>query len=192
MSAAAVVGILSFTATPLPPTAYNDNYSVIKGMTKDLTTLLSNDADPKGSNLTITETSKPQWGRVEILSNKVAVRYVAPAHWAGVDTFNYTVSNGWLTSSAMVTVHVLNTPPVAVDEYFSIPRNVKNVPVLPLEYVDSSNGARVKDGNDDELFVDSVSLDTAAIAAGHSVRISDDKKTVFFSPASEFIGTVSA
>lgn len=62
-----------------------------------------------------------------------------------------------------------------------------------MSYVDPNTGARVKDVDGDELFMDAVSLvDPAASAAGHAIRIADDNKTVIFTAAPDFSGTVVA
>lgn len=68
--------------------------------------VLANDSDPNGDPLTITAVTRPQNGTARI--EGTAITYTPNPGYAGVDTFDYTISDGELT--AMARVFVTTTP----------------------------------------------------------------------------------
>lgn len=96
LSAVAAVLLLVLVNTPLPPEAVDDYYEVNKNYHYDLN-VLSNDHDPRVTNLAISAVSQPKYGRVEIQEGSVELRYYAPSQYAGRDDFTYTITNGALT-----------------------------------------------------------------------------------------------
>lgn len=105
---------------PAPPHAVNDTATVAASQYVDIQ-VRANDTDPNGDPLTITLVSTPTAGTATIMSSGTYVRYTAPAT-TGVQTFNYTISDGNNgTDTATVTVTVTappNTPPNAVNDYY--------------------------------------------------------------------------
>jgi len=79
--------------------------------------VLKNDSDKDGDDLTIQSTSEPKNGSVKIEDSKVI--YTPEKEFEGVDTFDYTISDGKLEATSTVTVTVEkkpNTTPVAEDD----------------------------------------------------------------------------
>ena len=84
--------------------------------------VLDNDSDPDGDALSIPANglTSPQNGTVS--SDGTTVTYEPDALFAGTDSFDYTVEDGFGGSAtATVTVDVTNEPPVAVDDVYSTP-----------------------------------------------------------------------
>ncbi|MEC9291283.1 MAG: Ig-like domain-containing protein [Pseudomonadota bacterium] len=98
------------------PDARNDNYTTDEDVSVNLN-LLANDTDPEGDTLRITHidgtalTGNAQTidvgnGRV-IISSTGAMRFEPDANWNGIETFNYTITDGnGGTDTARVTVEV--------------------------------------------------------------------------------------
>ena len=79
--------------------------------------VLANDSDVEGDTLTMQSVTQGSNGSV-VDNGDGTVTYTPNPDWNGVDTFTYTVSDGALTDTAMVTVTVtaVNDAPVAVDD----------------------------------------------------------------------------
>jgi hypothetical protein len=73
-----------------------------------------NDSDPDGQALTIVSVTVPTSGTATIDAATGNIIYTADPTFVGLATFSYTVSDGSLTASALVTVSVApsNLPPV--------------------------------------------------------------------------------
>lgn len=106
------------------PVAENDTASTNEDVTLDIpfATLLTNDTDvdtPKDS-LTITAVGSAVNGTVSIVGS--VVRFVPTPNYNGPASFEYTVSDGLLTDTAIVsvTVNPVNDAPVANDDGYSI------------------------------------------------------------------------
>ena len=87
--------------------------------------VLLNDSDADGDALTAALTAPPGGGTLTLQPNG---SFTFTAASAGPYTFSYAASDGTATSaSALVTITVtnpVNTPPVAVDDYASVRRNL--------------------------------------------------------------------
>jgi len=84
--------------------------------------VMANDHDPDvGDTFTIASVTNPSHGATT--TNGATVSYTPTAGYTGPDSFSYTISDtGGLTSSANVTITVVNThPPVAVADTISVP-----------------------------------------------------------------------
>lgn len=92
-----------------PPRAIND-YGF--GTTSDkaavitASALTSNDTDPENDGLSVVAVQGAQNGTVSLSSDKSKITFTPNSTFIGVTTFNYTVSDGELTSSAQVEVTV--------------------------------------------------------------------------------------
>ena len=86
------------------------------------TSLTANDtdADP-GDVLRVTAVTPPTHGSA-ILNSDGSVTYTPTATYSGPDAFSYTVSDGLLTASALVSIDVRfgNIPPVANNDFYSV------------------------------------------------------------------------
>ncbi|HXI31180.1 MAG TPA: Ig-like domain-containing protein, partial [Vicinamibacterales bacterium] len=78
------------------------------------------DADP-GDVLLVVGVTAPAHGTA-VLNADGSVAYTPAANYSGSDAFTYTVSDGLLTASAVVSIDVRfgNVPPVAVNDFYSI------------------------------------------------------------------------
>ena len=78
--------------------------------------VLGNDTDVEGSTLTVTAKTDPSHGTLTLVSG--VLTYTPAANYFGPDSFGYTVSDGVLTDTAVVsiTVTAVNDAPVAGDD----------------------------------------------------------------------------
>jgi YD repeat-containing protein len=107
-----------------PPVAVAD---IVPAVTNTATTFdpRGNDSDAQGFNLTIASTTTPAHGTVTI-NNGSTLTYTSASGFSGMDTFNYTISDGHgLTGSATDTMCV-SKPPVAVADSVQITRVVNS------------------------------------------------------------------
>jgi len=88
-----------------------------------------NDSDPEGQTLTIVTTMEPANGVVEIIANNTQLRYTPDADFNGSDAFSYTVSDGALTDTAIITVSIaaVNDAPIAVNDSMTVTEDVVKV-----------------------------------------------------------------
>lgn len=116
-------GVITITITDGndAPIAFNDSFSIVANSAATQLPVLSNDTDPdNGPNaLSIVEdsiTQGAQGGTVTLVDGEVF--YEPPASFIGTDTFEYTVTDGDLTSTAQVTVNVTD-PDTTTSSSFS-------------------------------------------------------------------------
>ena len=99
------------------PIAKNDRYDTLFETEKQLS-ILMNDSDVDKDELSILNFTQPINGKVE-LDNQTLL-YTPNDAFSGVDSFEYTITDGELNATATVTVNVkeeaLNTAPVANDD----------------------------------------------------------------------------
>ena len=125
---------LSGPQTPQTPQAGDDSFTVSADTTGNVLNVISNDSDPNGDTLSVTNTSQPANGTVSINGgqNGIGVVYIPNAGFVGTDSFTYTISDGTNTDSATVNVTVEapptngNTVPVATNDTFSVTENTAN------------------------------------------------------------------
>lgn len=91
-----------------------DDFATVTQGQSVIVNVRTNDSDPDGQNLTVTNVTTPSSGTVEISGGGTTVTYTAAATYIGPATFSYTISDGTATATATVTVTVLsaNAPPV--------------------------------------------------------------------------------
>jgi len=140
--------------------------------------LLSNDSDVDGDALHITSVQDATHGTVEIVDGQIV--FTPDANYNGDATFTYTISDGSLTDTATVTLHVnpVNDAPDAVndgstDEPFSVDENT------PLTNINVLN-------NDTDPDNDTLNV-TAASSHDGDVTINPDG-TLTFTPHTNFTG----
>jgi len=100
---------ISLTINPLNdnPNAQPDIVSTGKNMSVSIS-VLSNDSDVDGDNLTVVAVTQAANGSVNITGSGKTLTYKPRNGFSGTDTFNYTVSDGkGGTATATVTVNVL-------------------------------------------------------------------------------------
>ncbi|MDC0713728.1 Ig-like domain-containing protein [Stigmatella sp. ncwal1] len=114
------------TETNHPPVANDDDFTVPKDSSATELDVLANDTtDPDtGETLSITAVTQPTHGTVTFTATRVS--FTTAVGFAGSTTFTYTVSDGrGGTDTATVTVVVTetNSPPVANDDDFTVPKD---------------------------------------------------------------------
>ncbi len=120
-----VIKVLNNVLPNNPPIAINDNYWG-KLNTPVTGNILSNDSDPDGDNISITNLNvTPSTGTVTLLADG-SFTYNAPTDFDGIVTFSYEICDDQtpsLCDAALVTIKILPIPPVtnitvAVDDHY--------------------------------------------------------------------------
>jgi hypothetical protein len=161
-----------------PPDAVDDAPSTAQD-TPVAINVLANDTDPDGDSLTVTDVTQPVNGSV-VNNNDGTVTYTPNTGFFGSDSFTYTITDGFESDQATVTVTVtpLDVAPVAVDDsltiVFGIPGSVN---VL----------ANDSDANGDAMAVTSV---TQPLYGSVSVDPLDNA-TITYTPGEGFPGSDS-
>jgi uncharacterized protein (TIGR03382 family) len=105
-----------------PPDAVADTYTVDEDSPATPLDVLANDttAPDTGETLTVTAVTQPAVGTVTLAGGVVS--FTPAPGYSGTTTFNYTVSDGTTTDSALVTVNVrpVNDPPTANNDTYTV------------------------------------------------------------------------
>ena len=97
---------IQYALSNFSPTPQDDSFSTNAQVNVNV---LSNDTDPDGDTLSLTNASSPSHGTAEIVGSQI--RYTPTVGYSGTDSFTYTVSDGHShTASATVNVTVLANP----------------------------------------------------------------------------------
>ena len=122
LSSFAIVTI-TVTAVNDAPEAYPDTAYVYEN-SDVYASVLANDIDVDDDVLTISSVSTPTNGLATIVSNQV--HYVPNSNFYGVDSFSYTVTDGFasVTTSITVIVQQKNTAPVVNDDLITTAEDV--------------------------------------------------------------------
>jgi large repetitive protein len=107
-SATATVTITVEAAANQPPDAVDDEVEVAEGSGSRAIDVLSNDVDPDFDGLTITANTQPETGTVTC--DEVSCTFVSEVGFTGQVSFTYTISDGFASDTATVTVSVLPCP----------------------------------------------------------------------------------
>jgi hypothetical protein len=119
----------NFTATVNPvndaPNAVNDTPGIAKNSTNNVLDVLANDSDIDSGTLTITNVTTPSNGGgvvIQGVAPNQTLSYSPATNYSGIETFNYTISDGSLTDTATVTVTVSegSAPTPANDGPFAV------------------------------------------------------------------------
>lgn len=155
---AIALAVLLALATPggalaAPPVAHGDAATVAEDSGPTTIDVLANDSDDDGDSLTITDTSNPDHGSVDIATDGLSLTYEPDSDFNGDDSFTYTVNDGTDDATAAVTVTVTpeDDPPFAVDDDVDVTEEVPTtIDVLdndtdiddgPRAVIDTSDGA---------------------------------------------------
>ena len=103
--------------TNQPPEAVDDTGIVCNQATLS-GNVLTNDTDPDGDPLTVTSNTNPSNGTV-VVNADGSYTYTPNSGYIGTDTFTYTMTDGFSTDTATVTINVV-APPVANDDSFNL------------------------------------------------------------------------
>jgi len=115
---------VTVTVTPVnhAPVAMPDSVSNAEDTPEDIF-VLANDSDVDGDPLTVIAVTTPANGTTS--TDGISVRYTPNPNFDGVDTFYYTISDGSLTATAIVTVTQIpiNDAPQANADTYSVASN---------------------------------------------------------------------
>ncbi|MCP4409900.1 MAG: tandem-95 repeat protein [Gammaproteobacteria bacterium] len=130
------MAVVTITVNPIndPPEAVADTANTPEDTTR-VVTVLGNDSDPDGDVLTVTAVSDPVNGTA--VTDGAVVTYTPALNFNGQDVFAYTISDGVLTDTAVVTVTVgaVNDLPVAHDDVASTDEDTAvTIPVLDNDF----------------------------------------------------------
>ena len=159
------------------PVVTDDTRSVVSGATVTVP-VLADDRDPNADPLTVVgvpPTSR-EGGTVTVVDGRIV--YTAPPGFRGDDVVAYRVSDGLVSTPAVLSITVVNSPPVATDDA------VTTSTTQPLTIQVITGGTPDSDLDADVLTVESVT------AAGRgAVTISADGRSVSYDPDPDFTGT---
>jgi uncharacterized repeat protein (TIGR03803 family) len=103
---------ITFTSANTLPAGGADDFS-LTGYTPQVLDVLANDVDADGDALTITGVTTPAHGSVQLANDGLSVTYDPADGYAGGDSFDYTISDGFGgTATATVTITIASPDPV--------------------------------------------------------------------------------
>jgi len=140
--------------------------------------VLSNDTDIDGDTLTITATTDPSNGNVQINSG-TTITYMPDSDFNGQDSFMYTISDGnggQANTTVTVNVAAINDAPVAGDDSDSVDED-SNVLIPVLD-------------NDSDVDLDTLSISSAGTSSNGTVQITGGT-AITYTPNPNFNGSDS-
>ena len=147
----------------LPPSAMADTAMTDEDtqLTVPDASLLANDTDPEHHTLAISAVNNAVHGTVS--RSGTSVVFMPDANYNGPASFDYTITDGLLTSTATVsvTVNAVDDPPAAVDDTFSVAESA-----LPNTLDVLANDTDIDDGPRTITSVTAAVHGSASIAAG--------------------------
>jgi len=166
------------------PVAVDDSLSSIAedsgNRTISIASLIANDSDVDLDSLSITAVGNAVGGTVSIVGSNVV--FVPAANFNGAASFEYTLSDGSLTDTGLVTftITAVNDGPVAVDDSLStVAEDSGNRTISIASLI----------ANDSDVDLDSLSITAVGNAVGGTVSIVGSN--VVFVPAANFNGAAS-
>jgi cysteine-rich repeat protein len=175
-------GVVTITVTAVndAPVAVDDTATTAEDTALDLTaaTLVGNDTDPDGPGLAVTAVANATNGTVALVGTTAT--FTPASNFSGIATFEYTVSDGTLADTGLVTITVtaVNDAPVAADD---------------LAAVQAGNSLVVSHAtllaNDSDLDGDPLSITAVQTAVNGSVTL--EATTITFTPTAGFVGNAS-
>lgn len=175
--------ILSITiAANRSAVAAQDQISIPQNSSNVHVNVLENDRDPEGNSLTITGVSQPSHGTAFIGPGSTNVIYTPEAGFSGTDSFSYTVTDGYSTSSGSVTVVVtpVNSRPVASDDIVRVPQ----------DSTDNMIDVLSNDGDPDRNPL-AITLVSRSPSSQGVIGINQKGTGIIYTPARGFVGTES-
>ncbi len=134
--------------------------------------VLANDMDVDGDRLFVVAVTQPNHGATTNYGGAVA--YMPAPDFNGEDAFSYTVSDGWLTDTARVSITItpVNDPPVAMDDAAT---TAEDAPIV-IDVL----------ANDTDVDGDALSV-MAVIQPAHGVVI-HSRELLTYTPTADFHG----
>lgn len=167
---------VTVTAVNDAPTAVNDTATLDVDSAATTISVLGNDSDLDGDDITVSSVTQPLHGTSVVLEDESGVTYAPDAGYTGSDSFTYKVSDGTTTSTATVniTVRAENTVPTATDDAPTVVEDSRN------NEIDVLNNDTDADGDD---------LSVVSVTQGEhgSVQLTSGK--VFYTPDENYSGS---
>ena len=161
------------------PVAVDDSLTVIEDADLTSKDVIENDSDVDQDTLTLTEVSYTGEGIVAVNSDGVSVDYTPAEEYNGTETITYTVFDGTVSTTGILTVTV-----TAVND---------NVPVTEDDTltVDEDSGLTNKNvvENDTDADNDPLTLTEVLYDGDGAVAINTDNASIDYTPAENFNGT---
>ncbi len=181
---------LNVHAGDTAPVANADRYSMVHDqvLNPDASTgVLANDTDADGDPLTASLVSGPANGTLT-LNPDGSFTYTPKAAWIGTDSFQYTASDGQLTSNPATVTLTVSDPnaPVANPDNYSVASNTQLVTVG----FDTAQAAPGVLANDSDADGDQLTASLASGPSNGTLTLNSDG-TFTYTPTSSFIGTDS-
>jgi parallel beta-helix repeat protein len=168
----------SYDVSNLVPTAVDDTATVDEDSTNNTIDVRSNDSDPDGDTLTITDRTDPNNGGTAT-TNGSTITYTPAANFSGTETFDYTISDGnGGADTATVTVTVTSTDndsPDAVEDAATVNEDTTDNTIDVLS-------------NDSDPEGDTLTI-TEVTAPSNGGTATTDGSTITYAPAANFSGT---
>lgn len=112
----------------LPPVALGNTFVITEDWSISVGApgLLAGDFDPDGDPISVTEITTPTHGTIFFSNPDGSFGYQPHLDFNGVDTFQYTISDGVLTDTAVVTMTIpaVNDVPLATDDVFTTTQDI--------------------------------------------------------------------
>ncbi len=183
------------TATNDAPVAANNSYTTAEDTIATGNAIADNtgtgaDSDPDGDPLFVTSNSigtfaTPQGGTITLVANG-DFTYIPAANFNGTDIFVYSITDGFLTDTAMLTFNVtsLNDAPVAADNFYVLSSGAQTSGNV---LSDSSSDGRDSDPDGDGLALDGGSVGTFATDQGGTITLTGNGEFTYI-PPTDFTG----
>jgi len=157
-----------------PPVAVADTAATDEDIAVTISPL-GNDSDPNGDPLTLSAVDTPAHGTA-VISGGTQIVYTPTLNFNGDDVFTVTITDGYLTDSAAVTVTVqsINDAPTAVDDTAAADEGLA-ITISPL-------------GNDSDVENDPLTISAVGTVA-HGTAVISGGTQIVYTPTTAFTGT---
>jgi len=166
---------ITVTSVNDAPTLVNDTITVDQGSSANVVSVLDNDSDTDADSISITAITAALHGTATLTAG--ALTYTPESDYTGSDSFNYTVSDGTVESSATVniTVSAGNALPTITADSFTIIEDSNNQLVDVL-----ANDSDTDSGD---------TLSVASVTQAEYGTVTLTGGSVFYTPDANFAGT---
>jgi hypothetical protein len=174
-------GTLTVTVTAVDdaPVAVDDELTVIEDADLTSKNVIENDTDVDQDTLTLTEVSYTGEGTAAVNTDGVSVDYTPATEFNGTETITYTVSDGTLSATGILTVTVTavnDNVPVTEDDTLTIDEDSD---LTSKNVVENDT-----DADNDPLILTEFSYD-----GDGAVAINTDNVSIDYTPVADFNGT---